>query len=108
MSHTSQSSHAIAQVGFVVDNEALGQVFSKYFGFPCQFSFHQLLHTHNLSSRADTIGQLVADVPSGLRLTPPQKLLKRKIPYLIVHFCTFHYMVRQLLPAHMSSFTITI
>jgi hypothetical protein len=23
-------------VGFVVDEAALGQVFSKYFGFPCQ------------------------------------------------------------------------
>jgi hypothetical protein len=28
---------------FVVDKVALGQVFSEYFGFPCQFSFHQLL-----------------------------------------------------------------
>jgi hypothetical protein len=27
-------------VGFVVDKVALGQVFSDYFGFPCQFSFH--------------------------------------------------------------------
>jgi hypothetical protein len=26
-------------VGFVVDKAALGQVFSEYFGFPCQ-SFH--------------------------------------------------------------------
>jgi hypothetical protein len=34
------------QVGFVVDKVALGQVFSEYFGFPCQFSFHQILH-HN-------------------------------------------------------------
>jgi hypothetical protein len=23
---------------------ALGQVFSEYFGFPCQSSFHRLLH----------------------------------------------------------------
>jgi hypothetical protein len=53
---------------------ALGQVFSEYFGFPCQFSFHRLLHIHHhLSSRAGTIGQLVADVPSGLSLTPPQE-----------------------------------
>jgi hypothetical protein len=29
------------QVGFVVDKVALGQVFSEYFGFPCQ-----LLHNH--------------------------------------------------------------
>jgi hypothetical protein len=51
---------------------ALGQVFFEYFGFPCQFSFHRLLQIHHhLSSGAGTIGQLVADVPSGLGLTPP-------------------------------------
>jgi hypothetical protein len=33
-------------VGFVVDIAALGQVFSEYFGFPCQ-SFHRFLHHHN-------------------------------------------------------------
>jgi hypothetical protein len=27
--------------GFVVDKVALRQVFSEYFGFPCQSSFHQ-------------------------------------------------------------------
>jgi hypothetical protein len=35
------------RVGFVVDKAALGQVFSEYFGFPCQSSFHQFLHHHN-------------------------------------------------------------
>jgi hypothetical protein len=50
---------------------ALGQVFYEYFGFPCQYSFHRLLHIHHhLSSGAGTIGQLVADVPNGLGLTP--------------------------------------
>jgi hypothetical protein len=34
-------------VGFVVDKAALGQVFSEYFGFPCQSSFHQYLNHHN-------------------------------------------------------------
>jgi hypothetical protein len=59
-------------VGFLVDKVALGQVFSVYFGFPCQFSFHRLLHTHHhLPSGAGTIGQTVTAVPSGLRLTPP-------------------------------------
>jgi hypothetical protein len=62
-------------VGFVVGKVALGQVFSEYFGLPCQFSFHRLLHTH-LSSGAGTIGQLVADIPSGLSLTPPQETKK--------------------------------
>jgi hypothetical protein len=37
-------------VGFVVEKVALGQVFSEYFGFPCQFSFHRLLHIHHHSS----------------------------------------------------------
>jgi hypothetical protein len=45
-------------VGFVVDKVALGQVVSEYFGFPCQSSFHQLLHSHpHLSCGACTIGQ---------------------------------------------------
>jgi hypothetical protein len=44
----------------VVDKVALGQAFSEYFGFPCQSSFHQLLHNrHDLSSG------LVQQVSSG-------------------------------------------
>jgi hypothetical protein len=36
-------------VGFVVDQVAMGQVFSEYFGFPCQFSFHRLsMYGYNL------------------------------------------------------------
>jgi hypothetical protein len=31
---------------FVLEELALERVFSEYLGFPCQFSFHQLLHTH--------------------------------------------------------------
>jgi hypothetical protein len=57
-------------VGFVVDKATLERVFSEYFGFPCQFSFHQILHTHYLSAGAGTLCQIVADVPSGLSLTP--------------------------------------
>jgi hypothetical protein len=34
---------------FVVDKVALGQVFSKYFGFPCQSLFHQLLQKSSSS-----------------------------------------------------------
>jgi hypothetical protein len=33
-----------AHVGSVVDKMELGQVFSEYFGFIYQLSFHQLLH----------------------------------------------------------------
>jgi hypothetical protein len=67
-------------VGFVVDKVALGQIFSDYFGFPCQFSFHPLLHTHYLSFGAGTIGQM-ADVPSAISLTPPQETKKGKKNY---------------------------
>jgi fatty acid desaturase len=73
-------------VGCVVDKVALGQVSSEYFGFPCQFSFHRLPHIHHhLSSWAGTIGQLVADVPSGLRLTPPQETKRKELQKQIVH-----------------------
>jgi hypothetical protein len=66
-------------MGFVVEKPALGQIFSEYFGFPCHFSFHRLLHIHHhLSSGAGTIGQLVSDVPSRLSLTSPQET-KRNI-----------------------------
>jgi hypothetical protein len=49
-------------VGFVVDKVALGQGFSEYFGFPCQFLFHRLLHTHHhhhLPSGSGTRGQVL-------------------------------------------------
>jgi hypothetical protein len=61
-------------VRFVVDEAALGQVFFKYFSFPCR-SIHRLLHTHHhLSSGAGTIGHIEAKIPRGLRNTPPQEL----------------------------------
>jgi hypothetical protein len=66
-------------MGFVMDKVALGQVFSEYFGFPCQLSFHRLFHitrNHHVLSGAGTIGQTVADVPSGLSLIPPQETKK--------------------------------
>jgi hypothetical protein len=56
---------------------ALGQVFSQNFGFPCQFSFHKLLHIHHVSFGVGTIGQMVAEVQNGLSLTPPQGTKKK-------------------------------
>jgi hypothetical protein len=35
-------------VEFLVDKVALGQIFSKHFGFPFQSSFHQLLYNLGL------------------------------------------------------------
>jgi hypothetical protein len=58
-------------VGFVVDKVALGQVFSEFFGFPCQFSFHQLLHNHR-SSWAGTIlplDKLDGDITSTVEVS---------------------------------------
>jgi hypothetical protein len=60
--------HRSGHVGFVVDKVALGQVFSEYFHFPCQFLFYRRWY----------IGQLVADVPSGFSLTPPQETKKKR------------------------------
>jgi hypothetical protein len=62
-------------VGFVVDKVALGKVFSGYFGFPYH-SFYRMLHTHHHPpSGAGTVGQTVADMPSGLSVTPPQEII---------------------------------
>jgi hypothetical protein len=59
-------------VAFVGDKVADGKVSSEYFGFPCQFSFHTILHTHLLSG-AGTISQTVAGTSSGLsfQANPP-------------------------------------
>jgi hypothetical protein len=56
-----------------------GEVFFVYFGFPCYFPFLQMLHTH-LSSGAYTIGQIEADIPSGLRPIAPHE--SKEISYL--------------------------
>jgi hypothetical protein len=84
----------------VVDKEAPGQDFSEYFGFSCQFAFHQMLYTY-LSFGAGTIGQLVAGKSSGLSLTPLHKInkLKRRqifiIPLLVFRRLPFHISVRE-------------
>jgi hypothetical protein len=69
---------------------ALGQVFSEYFGLPWHFSFH-LLHILHLSSGAGTIGQVVADVPSGLSLTPPHPKKKKLVSWFV---CVFLFVIK--------------
>jgi hypothetical protein len=62
----------------MVDKAALGQVFSSYFGFPCH-SINWMLDTQpQLSFEAGTLGQIMADVPSGLSLTPARKTKTKK------------------------------
>jgi hypothetical protein len=58
--------------GFVTEEVELGQVFSEYFGFPCQFPVQRMLHTQ-LSFGASIS---VADIPS--KLTPPHKIEKHE------------------------------
>jgi hypothetical protein len=55
------------------------QIFSEYFGFTYQISFHRLLHTHHhLSSFGNGIlGQIVTDVTSGLSLAPEPYRLRQ-------------------------------
>jgi hypothetical protein len=66
-------------VGFVVDKSALVQVFSEYFGFPCQ-SFYRLHYTHHhpSSSGARIIGHLVATATVDLVPLHPMKQTKKK------------------------------
>jgi hypothetical protein len=90
------------RMGFVVDKVALGKVSSGYFDFLCQFAFHRLLHNHHhhhLSSGASTIGQTVADVASGLSLTPWEKkankcsrpILENSLVFIWEHFNSSTY-----------------
>jgi hypothetical protein len=51
-------------VGFVVDGVTLGQIFCKYFRFSLPIIFPPISPL-SYSPGAGTIGQLVADVPSG-------------------------------------------
>jgi hypothetical protein len=68
-------------IGFVVDK--VGQVFSEYFGFPCQSLFHQLLHSHHLSIIWGWYNRpVVAAVPSGLGLTPLTIIIIKKIYFI--------------------------
>jgi hypothetical protein len=57
----------------VVDKAEVVQVFSEYFGFPCQ-PFHRLFQTHlySSSSSAGTVGDLVASVIVILATTAQQ------------------------------------
>jgi hypothetical protein len=69
----------------MVDKVAMGQVFSDYFDFLCQFSFPQVPHTHHhLSSGAGTVGQKVADVP---RPTSSQETNKKLIYLFWCAYC---------------------
>jgi hypothetical protein len=73
-------------MGFVVDKVALGKVFSEYFGFSCQSSFHQLLHNHHLPSGAGTIGQQWPTYQVDSVSPHPEKLKNKKLLSLLVDY----------------------
>jgi hypothetical protein len=62
-------------VAFVVDKVALGQVFSEYFSFPCQSSFHQFLPTITITYHPG-LAQLAS---SGRSAQSPIAQIKKKI-----------------------------
>jgi hypothetical protein len=71
----------------VVEKVALGQVFSEYFDFPCQSSFHQLFHNHpHLSSGAGTIGQKWPQY-KGLSPTKNKKIKKCLLYSIPINLC---------------------
>jgi hypothetical protein len=76
-----QASH----VGFVVDSVALGQVSLRVLRFPLPILIPPTA-PHSSSSGAGTIGQLVADVPSGLSLNSHPKKLKES-PWATLTLC---------------------
>jgi hypothetical protein len=67
-------------VGFVMDKVALGQVFSEYFGFPCQSSFHQFLRNHHHLSSGASSGRST----KRLSLTP-LRIKKNTAYYKMFH-----------------------
>jgi hypothetical protein len=93
-------------VEFVVEKAALRQIFSEYFGFPCQI-FHRPLHTqHHPPSGAGTIGQILVDVPSGLSLnrfwgyvSVCVQLYCRCFTVLHLVVAVLHYMLRPTWPS---------
>jgi hypothetical protein len=67
-------------VGLVVEEAALRQIFSEYFGFPCQ-AFHRLLHTHHHNHHLG----LAQQANSGLGSNPPSR--KKKHIFRSLTYC---------------------
>jgi hypothetical protein len=62
----------VRSCGILGGQSDTGTGFLRILRFLLPILFHRLLHTH-LSPGVGTIGQLVADVPSGFSLTPIQE-----------------------------------
>jgi hypothetical protein len=78
------------QVGFVVDKMALEQVFSEYFGFPCQPHFIPPTSPSSQSLGTGTIGQYMAAVPRGPSMdstshNSDKKKMEPRLSYAVRH-----------------------
>jgi hypothetical protein len=62
----------------VVYKMALGQVFSEYFGFPCQPHFIPPTSPSSQSPGTGTIGQYMAAVPRGHPIWTPPPIIRIK------------------------------
>jgi hypothetical protein len=63
----------VRSCGICGGQSGTGADFLRVLRIPLPILIPPLFHIHHLSSGASKIGQLVADVPSGLSLTPPQE-----------------------------------
>jgi hypothetical protein len=67
----------VRSCGICGGQSGTGEGFLRVLPFPLPLLFHRLLDIHHHPSSGDgTIGQFVANVPSGLCLTPPQETKK--------------------------------
>jgi hypothetical protein len=69
---------------------ALGQVFSENFGFPCQSTFHLLLHNHLIITRGWHNRPGVAAVPITSQTPLPQKKPQWYLECVIPWDCYSH------------------
>lgn len=75
----------LVRTGFLADKMALEQVFSKYIGFPWQFSINRVQHIH-LSSWVGTVGPPV----SGLL---PLSTMKKVIVVSFIFTLSFFFLM---------------
>jgi hypothetical protein len=63
----------------MVYKAALGQLSSEYFDFLCQFSFHQLLHIHELSQSHGYIASVLITSLNNKLIKSQRHLLHRAV-----------------------------
>jgi hypothetical protein len=67
----------VRSCGICGGQSGTGEGFLRVLRFPLPILIPPTIRTCHLLSGAGTIGKIVADVPSGLSLTPPQETKKK-------------------------------